>query len=160
MSHSQFHSIKLILRHAWLNLWDKHMTTGRINQVSTVSISDRRRPYASCPRALEAFSGGSLTSLPRTSAPASAGATHSPTLPAGGWGPLSYPVRRFSRVTPHVTEGSHTDYPPVPCPEGRGDGIIAPVLPVRAPVTPTQDSLAQACRKAARSGPGIGRFVW
>lgn len=34
MSHSQFHSIKLfILRHAWLNLWDKHMTTGRINQV-------------------------------------------------------------------------------------------------------------------------------
>ena len=26
--------IMLILRHAWLNLWDKHMTTGRINQVS------------------------------------------------------------------------------------------------------------------------------
>ena len=25
---------KLILRHAWLNLWDKHMTTGRINQVT------------------------------------------------------------------------------------------------------------------------------
>ena len=25
----------LILRHAWLNLWDKHMTTGRINQVTT-----------------------------------------------------------------------------------------------------------------------------
>ena len=23
-----------ILRHAWLNLWDKHMTTGRINQVT------------------------------------------------------------------------------------------------------------------------------
>ena len=38
MSHSQFHSIKLfILRHAWLNLWDKHMTTGRINQVTTVN---------------------------------------------------------------------------------------------------------------------------
>ena len=35
MSHSQFHCIELfILRHAWLNLWDKHMTTGRINQVS------------------------------------------------------------------------------------------------------------------------------
>ena len=35
MSHSQFHSIELfILRHAWLNLWDKHMTTGRINQVA------------------------------------------------------------------------------------------------------------------------------
>ena len=35
MSHSQFHSIELfILRHAWLNLWDKHMTTGRINQVT------------------------------------------------------------------------------------------------------------------------------
>ena len=35
MSHSQFHSTKLfILRHAWLNLWDKHMTTGRINQVT------------------------------------------------------------------------------------------------------------------------------
>jgi hypothetical protein len=37
MSHSQFHSTKLfILRHAWLNLWDKHMTTGRINQVTLV----------------------------------------------------------------------------------------------------------------------------
>ena len=33
MSHSQFRSETLILRHAWLNLWDKHMTTGRINQV-------------------------------------------------------------------------------------------------------------------------------
>ena len=29
---SQYKS--LILRHAWLNLWDKHMTTGRINQVT------------------------------------------------------------------------------------------------------------------------------
>ena len=39
MSHSQFHSTKLfILRHAWLNLWDKHMTTGRINQVTTVHL--------------------------------------------------------------------------------------------------------------------------
>ena len=27
----------LILRHAWLNLWDKHMTTGRINQVFHMS---------------------------------------------------------------------------------------------------------------------------
>ena len=36
MSHSQFHSTNLfILRHALLNLWDKHMTTGRINQVTT-----------------------------------------------------------------------------------------------------------------------------
>ena len=42
MSHSQFHSIKLlILRHAWLNLWDKHMTTGRINQVTIVRIGSR-----------------------------------------------------------------------------------------------------------------------
>ena len=39
MSHSQFHSINLfILRHAWLNLWDKHMTTGRINQVTTFPV--------------------------------------------------------------------------------------------------------------------------
>ena len=29
---SQYKS--LILRHAWLNLWDKHMTTGRINQIT------------------------------------------------------------------------------------------------------------------------------
>ena len=33
MSHSQFQSTIFILRHAWLNLWDKRMTTGRINQV-------------------------------------------------------------------------------------------------------------------------------
>ena len=44
MSHSQFHSTNLfILRHAWLNLWDKHMTTGRINQVTTFhSLSNER----------------------------------------------------------------------------------------------------------------------
>ena len=30
--------IMLILRHAWLNLWDKHMTTGRINQVSKIQV--------------------------------------------------------------------------------------------------------------------------
>ena len=37
MSHSQFHYIKsFILRHAWLNLLDKHMTTGRINQVTII----------------------------------------------------------------------------------------------------------------------------
>jgi hypothetical protein len=42
MSHSQFHSTKLfILRHAWLNLWDKHMTTGRINQVTLVNKENR-----------------------------------------------------------------------------------------------------------------------
>ena len=41
MSRSQFYSIKLfILRHAWLNLWDKHMTTGRINQVTFLSERD------------------------------------------------------------------------------------------------------------------------
>ena len=35
MSHSQFHSTKsFILRHAWLNLWDERMTTGRINQIA------------------------------------------------------------------------------------------------------------------------------
>ncbi len=39
MSHSQFHSIEVfILRHAWLNLWDKHMTTGRINQVTILKL--------------------------------------------------------------------------------------------------------------------------
>ena len=27
--------IKLSLTHAWLNLWDKHMTSGRINQFAT-----------------------------------------------------------------------------------------------------------------------------
>ena len=42
MSHSQFHCIKsFILRHAWLNLWDKHMTTGRINQVTIVRVNMR-----------------------------------------------------------------------------------------------------------------------
>ena len=47
MSRSQFHSIKLfILRHAWLNLWDKHMTTGRINQVTSLSALGPRRGLA------------------------------------------------------------------------------------------------------------------
>ena len=44
MSHSQFHSTNLfILRHAWLNLWDKHMTTGRINQVTTFPVTPNTR---------------------------------------------------------------------------------------------------------------------
>ena len=36
MSHPQFYCKIFTLRHAWLNLWDKHMTTGRINQVSCI----------------------------------------------------------------------------------------------------------------------------
>ena len=33
-----------ILRHAWLNLWDKHMTTGRINQV-TITLGSYPRTH-------------------------------------------------------------------------------------------------------------------
>ena len=32
--------LEFVLRHAWLNLRDKHMTTGRINQVTNVSRCD------------------------------------------------------------------------------------------------------------------------
>jgi hypothetical protein len=43
MSCTQFHCIKMfILRHAWLNLWDKHMTTGRINQVTSIKWTRTR----------------------------------------------------------------------------------------------------------------------
>ena len=38
MSRSQSRCMMLILRHAWLNLLDKHMTTGRINQVAVVVL--------------------------------------------------------------------------------------------------------------------------
>ena len=47
MSHSQFHRTRAVLRHAWLNLWDKHMTTGRINQIDiqlTLSLPTLTRP--------------------------------------------------------------------------------------------------------------------
>ena len=37
----------LILRHAWLNLWDKHMTTGRINQITNSKTSADPRLDAS-----------------------------------------------------------------------------------------------------------------
>ena len=50
MSHSQFHCIMLILRHAWLNLWDKHMTTGRINQITPSALRSRVREYTDCMR--------------------------------------------------------------------------------------------------------------
>ena len=47
MSRSQFYSTSLlILRHAWLNLLDKHMTTGRINQVTTLRLT----PAGTCTR--------------------------------------------------------------------------------------------------------------
>ena len=38
MSRSQFQSKRFILRHAWLNLWDERMTTGRINQVAILAF--------------------------------------------------------------------------------------------------------------------------
>ena len=45
MSRSQFQSKRFILRHAWLNLWDERMTTGRINQVAILNCSpDRQKP--------------------------------------------------------------------------------------------------------------------
>ena len=52
---SQYKS--LILRHAWLNLWDKHMTTGRINQVSNAvpSRETRRAEAQSASISREAF---------------------------------------------------------------------------------------------------------
>ena len=56
MSHSQFHSTDLfILRHAWLNLWDKHMTTGRINQVSykKLVVSEKRAFLQTTPHHLQ-----------------------------------------------------------------------------------------------------------
>ena len=40
MSHSQFQSRRFILRHAWLNLWDERMTTGRIDQVTMLLFSE------------------------------------------------------------------------------------------------------------------------
>ena len=48
MSNSQFPSFRLYYRLAWLKLWDKHMTTGRINQVSDTSNEGRltrEHPY-------------------------------------------------------------------------------------------------------------------
>ena len=43
MSRSQSRCMMLILRHAWLNLLDKHMTTGRINQVAVVGGNSQAR---------------------------------------------------------------------------------------------------------------------
>ncbi len=43
MSHSQF---RMILRHAWLSLWDKHMTTGRINQVTILNSPSPKQRQA------------------------------------------------------------------------------------------------------------------
>ena len=37
MSRSQFQSKRFILTHAWLNLWDERMTTGRINQIVLIA---------------------------------------------------------------------------------------------------------------------------
>ena len=38
-----FTIFKLVVRHTWLNLWDKHLTTGRINQVSVILQSSTKR---------------------------------------------------------------------------------------------------------------------
>ena len=44
MSHLQIYYEKLILKHAWLNFWDKHMTTGRINQVFNWLLTPELHP--------------------------------------------------------------------------------------------------------------------
>ena len=48
MSRSQSRCMMLILRHAWLNLLDKHMTTGRINQVAVVLVYDSGSRLSDC----------------------------------------------------------------------------------------------------------------
>ena len=50
MSHSQFRCIILILRHAWLNLADKRMTTGRINQITILKQNSSTAPSKGLPR--------------------------------------------------------------------------------------------------------------
>ena len=50
MSHSQFHCILFILRHAWLNLWDKHMLlAGSTRFLSfcfrTLTLTHSARPF-------------------------------------------------------------------------------------------------------------------
>jgi hypothetical protein len=57
----------LILRHAWLNLWDKHMTTGRINQVTILTAVASRRPrYPVCTGQSCTLKGGARTPTIRT----------------------------------------------------------------------------------------------
>lgn len=59
MSHSQFHSTNLfILRHAWLNLWDKHMTTGRINQVTISVCAANKSLHSTSTRVRDTFHSG------------------------------------------------------------------------------------------------------
>ena len=56
MSRSQFQSRIFILRHAWLNLWDERMTTGRINQVTTfISPSSKMNTGATSNRLVKIF---------------------------------------------------------------------------------------------------------
>ena len=42
MSRMRFNLNSAVFRHAWLNLWDKHMTTGRINQISACRVTSVR----------------------------------------------------------------------------------------------------------------------
>jgi len=57
MSRSQSRCMMLILRHAWLNLLDKHMTTGRINQVAVVVLvhDSGKRHHNSIARLIRVF---------------------------------------------------------------------------------------------------------
>ena len=52
--------MRLVLRHAWLNLWDKHMTTGRINQVAV-------RTWVGTARTSEVVRAGPAVSVSGTS---------------------------------------------------------------------------------------------
>ena len=63
MSRSQFQSKIFILRHAWLNLWDERMTTGRINQVAIHYIPSHWHCHANTSDAKEETAVKKSTSL-------------------------------------------------------------------------------------------------
>ena len=58
MSHSQFHSIDLfILRHAWLNLWDKRMLLAESTRLLSMTFfSEQKKKCTSLERAVRFYS--------------------------------------------------------------------------------------------------------
>jgi hypothetical protein len=103
MSCTQFHCIKMfILRHAWLNLWDKHMTTGRINQVTTIKWTATRptqRTTRSCQKAWPAHRVSEAPPITHQSSPKTRQCEFMTDINCSNWGVASiYKIMTWNRV--------------------------------------------------------------
>ena len=110
LSPSQFHLLnRYELRHAWLNLWDEHMTTGRINQIVTESHCKHSfsKHYPNTARSFTSHSSPFRANTNETTTTIWDNHCHESTLYTPPYEIQQYMRRRCIVITQHVTHTLH-----------------------------------------------------